>query len=143
MARRRLRRREPASPRRRHVWLPAALASYRKAYSTGTAMACETHMHSKCIWRQYCCTIHPMSRHSGRRRRGRAARVPSVGVAPTAVGTPESSLSPALRMADKVEVLVYSRRQAAAALGVSLTTLDRRIVPVIETVKMPWGTRLI
>jgi hypothetical protein len=39
--------------------------------------------------------------------------------------------------------LAYTRRQAAEALGVSLATLDRRVVPVIETVKTEWGARLI
>jgi hypothetical protein len=42
-----------------------------------------------------------------------------------------------------VERLVYSREQAAQALGVSLATLDRRIVPAIATVKAEWGARLI
>jgi hypothetical protein len=41
------------------------------------------------------------------------------------------------------ERLVYSREQAAQALGVSLATLDRRVVPVIATVKTEWGARLI
>jgi hypothetical protein len=48
-----------------------------------------------------------------------------------------------LREADRVERLVYTRRQAAEALGLSLSTLDRRIVPAINTVRTPWGTRLI
>lgn len=39
--------------------------------------------------------------------------------------------------------LVYSREQAAQALGVSLATLDRRVVPAITTVKTEWGARLI
>jgi hypothetical protein len=39
--------------------------------------------------------------------------------------------------------LVYSREQAARALGVSLATLDRRVVPAIATVKTEWGARLI
>jgi hypothetical protein len=42
-----------------------------------------------------------------------------------------------------VEHLVYSREQAAQALGVSLATLDRRVVPAIATVKTEWGARLI
>jgi hypothetical protein len=42
-----------------------------------------------------------------------------------------------------VERLVYSREQAAQALGVSLATLDRRVVPAIATVKTKWGARLI
>ena len=44
---------------------------------------------------------------------------------------------------DRVERLAYTRRQAAEALGISLATLDRRVVPVIETVKTEWGARLI
>lgn len=39
--------------------------------------------------------------------------------------------------------LVYSRKQAAQALGISLATLDRRVVPAIATVKTEWGARLI
>jgi hypothetical protein len=42
-----------------------------------------------------------------------------------------------------VERLVYSREQAAHALGSSLATLDRRVVPTIATVKTEWGARLI
>lgn len=42
-----------------------------------------------------------------------------------------------------VECLVYSREQAAQVLGVSLATLDRRVVPAIATVKTEWGARLI
>lgn len=50
---------------------------------------------------------------------------------------------PRLREADEVERLAYTRRQAAEALGLSLATIDRRVVPAIETVKTPWGQRLI
>lgn len=42
-----------------------------------------------------------------------------------------------------VERLVYSREQAAQALGISLATLDRRVIPTIATVKTEWGARLI
>jgi hypothetical protein len=58
--------------------------------------------------------------------------------APTA-----SSSSRGLREAPEVERLAYTRRQAAEALGVSVSTIDRRVVPAIETVKLPWGQRLI
>src|SRR5438093_5990302 len=44
---------------------------------------------------------------------------------------------------DSVERLVYSREQAAEAVGVSLATLERRVVPAIATVKTEWGARLI
>lgn len=46
-------------------------------------------------------------------------------------------------LARAVEPLAYTREQAAQALGVSLATLDRRVVPVIATVKTEWGARLI
>jgi hypothetical protein len=39
--------------------------------------------------------------------------------------------------------LFYSREQAAQALGISLATLDRYVVPAIATVKTEWGARLI
>jgi hypothetical protein len=42
-----------------------------------------------------------------------------------------------------VERLAYTRTQAAAALGVSRSTFNRRVLPFIETVEMPWGTKLI
>jgi hypothetical protein len=48
-----------------------------------------------------------------------------------------------LREVDEIERLAYSRRQAAEALGVSISTIDRRVVPTIDTVKTPWGQRLI
>ena len=48
-----------------------------------------------------------------------------------------------LREAPYVPRLADSRRQAAEALGVSIATVDRRVVPAIHTVKAPWGQRLI
>ena len=50
---------------------------------------------------------------------------------------------PALPWAPAAERLVYSREQAAHALGISLATLDRRVVPALATVKTDWGARLI
>jgi hypothetical protein len=44
---------------------------------------------------------------------------------------------------EPVEHLVYTREQAAQALGISLATLDRRVIPAIATVKTEWGARLI
>ena len=44
---------------------------------------------------------------------------------------------------EPIERLVYSREQAAQAVGVSLATLDRRVVPTLATVKTEWGARLI
>ncbi len=49
----------------------------------------------------------------------------------------------AIREAREGERLAYTRRQAAEALGVSISTIDRRVVPAVDTVKLPWGQRLI
>jgi hypothetical protein len=51
--------------------------------------------------------------------------------------------SPVAREATRVERLAYTRTQAAEALGVSRSTFDRRILPLVKTVEMPWGTKLI
>jgi hypothetical protein len=48
-----------------------------------------------------------------------------------------------VREATRVERLAYTRTQAASALGISRSTFDRRVLPLIETIEMPWGTRLI
>jgi hypothetical protein len=48
-----------------------------------------------------------------------------------------------VREATRVERLAYTRTQAASALGVSRSTFDRRVLPLVETIEMPWGTRLI
>jgi hypothetical protein len=46
-------------------------------------------------------------------------------------------------MADRAERLTYTRAQAAAALGMSPGTFARRLLPLIETIEMPWGTQLV
>lgn len=48
-----------------------------------------------------------------------------------------------VRQADRVERLAYTRTQAAEALGISRSTFNRRILPLVETVEMPWGTKLV
>jgi hypothetical protein len=48
-----------------------------------------------------------------------------------------------LQEVEEPERLAYSRKQAAEALGVSVSTIDRRVVPLLSTVKTPWGQRLI
>ena len=60
--------------------------------------------------------------------------------------SPSSHSSPAVlrvRRATEVARLAYTRTQAAEALGVSPTTFSRRVLPLIETIDMPWGTRLV
>jgi hypothetical protein len=46
-------------------------------------------------------------------------------------------------VAPQVEQLAYTRTQAAKALGLSRTTFSRRMLPMLETIDMPWGTRLV
>lgn len=76
-----------------------------------------------------------MSRRRLRRRSEKAQRHAAAHrvVAPTEI----------VREATRVERLAYTRTQAAAALGVSRSTFDRRVLPLIETVEMPSGTKLI
>jgi Recombinase len=76
-----------------------------------------------------------MARHRQRRRREKERRH-----APRPVAPPAAAVG---RVGGPVKRLVYSREQAAHALGVSLATLDRRVVPMIATVKTEWGARLI
>lgn len=42
-----------------------------------------------------------------------------------------------------VERLACTRTRAAKALGISRSSFDRRVLPYIETVEMPWGTKLV
>jgi hypothetical protein len=53
------------------------------------------------------------------------------------------SASRGVQEVGEVRRLAYTRRQAAQALGVSISTIDRRVVRSIDTVKLPWGQRLI
>lgn len=76
---------------------------------------------------------------------GTAPRAPNKDLRDVDEAPPPStgSSSRDLRGAREVERLAYTRRQAAEALGVSISTIDRRVVPSINTVKLPWGQRLI
>jgi hypothetical protein len=76
-----------------------------------------------------------MSRRRPRRRSEKARR--------RTAANPVAAPVKVVREATRVERLAYTRTQAAAALGVSRSTFDHRILPLIETVEMPWGTRLI
>jgi hypothetical protein len=48
-----------------------------------------------------------------------------------------------VREADHVERLAYTQTQAAAALGISRSTLARRVLPFVETIEVGWGMYLI
>jgi hypothetical protein len=70
-----------------------------------------------------------------RSRRSRRHRLLADGTSPTVARD-------RVLQADEVRRLTYTRAQAAEALGVSLQTIDRRVVPAIDTVKTAWGSRL-
>jgi hypothetical protein len=70
------------------------------------------------------------------RRRNRTAH-PPIEAKPAA---PPAAI---VREAARVKRLAYTRTQAAAALGVSRSTFDRRVLPLIEAIEMPWGTSLV
>jgi hypothetical protein len=76
------------------------------------------------------------------RRRAKRKAVRSQGKAPRRSET-QAAPRAIVREATRVERLAYTRTQAAEALGVSRSTFNRRVLPLIETVEMPWGTRLI
>jgi hypothetical protein len=44
---------------------------------------------------------------------------------------------------DEITNAQQTFQQAAEALGVSISTIDRRLVPAVDTVKVPWDQRLI
>jgi hypothetical protein len=60
-----------------------------------------------------------------------------------AAANPAAAAAAIVREATRVERLAYTRTQAAEALGISRSTFNRRVLPLIETVEMPWGTKLI
>jgi hypothetical protein len=91
-------------------------------------------MHFSANEPQNCC-VYGMPFRRTRRRAAAQRRHPSSAQA--------SARASALKLAHDVERLAYTREQAAGALGISLATLDRRVVPAIATVETEWGRRLI
>jgi hypothetical protein len=85
---------------------------------------------------QSLCTLVRVSRRQRRKAEKAKRHVPS---APSR----SSSSVTRVRRATEVERLAYTRTQAAEALGVSPTTFSRRVLPLIETIDMPWGPRLV
>lgn len=77
-----------------------------------------------------------MARRRQRRRMEKAQRHAPLAITPAAERT-------VVLEATRVERLAYTRSQAAEALGISTSTFNRRVLPLIETFQMPWGTRLI
>jgi hypothetical protein len=77
---------------------------------------------------------------SRRRLKRRSEKAQRHAPAPSKAGTAPVEI---VREATRVERLAYTRTQAAAALGISRSTFNRRVLPLVETVEMPWGARLI
>jgi len=77
---------------------------------------------------------------SGRRLRRKTEKARRHAESPTRVAVAPRLIA---REATRVERLAYTRTQAAEALGVSRSTFNRRILPLVETVEMQWGARLI
>jgi Recombinase len=77
-----------------------------------------------------------VSRHRLRRRAEKTRRHAAAPI--------EQDASPVVvRQADHVERLAYTQTQAATALGISRSTLARRVLPFVETIEIGWGTYLI
>jgi hypothetical protein len=96
-------------------------------------------MHHRCNKRHYCCMLYIVANRRQRRLAKKAhRRAPVASVIRTR--PPEVMYA---RPAERVERLTYTRRQAAEALGVSLSTIDRRVVPVLDTFFNDQGMRLI
>ena len=93
-------------------------------------------MHHRCKARIIRVRLYTMARRR-RRKTEKAKRH-----APPAPKRSTSPARPVRRSAD-VERLAYTRTQAAEALGVSRSTFDRRVLPLIETLDMPWGPQLV
>jgi Recombinase len=83
-----------------------------------------------------CAASRPVTQATEAKERG--------GAAPR-TSPPAQPVSPAtvVHEAARVERLAYTRTQAAEALGISRSTFDRRVLPLLATIEMPWGARLV
>jgi Recombinase len=95
-------------------------------------------MHHRCETVHDSCTVFAVAKRHPHRRSARTLPHPGRAAEPPA--TPESV---SVREAATVERLAYTRSQAAAALGISRSTFIRRVLPYVDTIKMPWGAKLI
>jgi hypothetical protein len=95
-----------------------------------------------------------MSRRRLRRKTGRALRHANAPALVDPLGLTAESFGPAaavseklaravIREASHVERLAYTRTQAAQALGIGRSTFTQRVLPYLETIDTPWGTKLI
>jgi hypothetical protein len=93
-------------------------------------------MHHRCYPTRHYCKA-PMSAKRKKRRGRKLLR--QHRAEPQRIWAPPGEL----HEVDEARRLAYSRKRAAEALGVSVSTIDRRVVPAVHTVKTPWGQRLI
>jgi hypothetical protein len=77
-----------------------------------------------------------VSRHRLRRRAEKTRRHAPAPIEPDAWRV-------VVREADHVERLAYTQAQAAEALGISRSTLARRVIPFVEMIEVGWGRFLI
>jgi hypothetical protein len=99
-----------------------------------------------------------MSRRRLRRKIAKAQRHPKAPASSAALRDPlglaAESFGPAapvseeparvvVREASRVERLAYTRTQAAQALGMGRSTFTQQVLPYVETIETPWGTKLI
>src|SRR6516225_12075557 len=61
----------------------------------------------------------------------------------TAAPVAEKPARVGVRETSDVERLAYTRTQAAQALGIGRSTFTQRVLPFLETIETPWGTKLI
>jgi predicted DNA-binding protein (UPF0251 family) len=83
-----------------------------------------------------------MSRRRQQRRADKARRHLQPTHDPRDPVEPLPQAALVVREANYVERLAYTRSQAAQALGISRSTL-RRLLPYVDTIEMPWGSKLI
>src|SRR5262245_21641515 len=87
-----------------------------------------------------------MSRRRLRRKTARAygkAKASLAALPNLPAPTAECSARVVVREAPDVERLAYTRTQPAQALGIGRSTFTCRVLPYVETVETPWGTKLI
>ena len=80
-----------------------------------------------------------MSRRRLRRKNAKPQRRTPPPQGASAAAAPQAIV----REATRAERLAYTRAQAAEALGISRSTFTRRVLPLLETIEMPWGARLV
>jgi hypothetical protein len=88
-----------------------------------------------------------MSRRRLRRKTARAQRhakaSPAAALPNPHAPTSEWPTRGVVREVHNVGRLAYTRTQAAQALGIGRSTFTCRVLPYVETVETPWGTKLI